>query len=195
MESKSPASACYMIVSLWYYTIKRPRLLYLALHCKCLAQSPRGKRYSSDYWINRWVKLVPAQWHFHHLITPLWVRAHKAWSKKEENTKMTLIGWESKETEFENKTSMQESWELLRFEWEMSPLKFLYVNTWSLVGSAVWEASGTFRRWSLRGGRTSLRYLWAWSMCAFSSSDSCVWLKYYQSASCLPGRPWLPCSP
>lgn len=43
------------------------------------------------------------------------------------------------------------------------PLKFLYVNIWALVGSAVWEVSGILRRWSLRGGRTSLGHLWAWS--------------------------------
>lgn len=71
-------------------------LLYLALHCKCPAQSPRGNRHS-----------VPALRHFHHPITPLCIRAHTVWSEKEENTKMTFIGWKSKETVWKQKQARQ----------------------------------------------------------------------------------------
>lgn len=44
IENNSPASACYVTVSLWHYTIQRPCLLYLELHYKCLSPEPQGQK-------------------------------------------------------------------------------------------------------------------------------------------------------
>lgn len=72
----------------------------------------------------------------------------------------------------------------------MPPLKFWHINTWSLAGNAVWEAMDPLgvKSWR-RKYITRARFEPGLTRCAFSFSDSCVWIKCYQTARCLPGQP------
>lgn len=75
-------------------------------------------------------------------------------------------------------------------------LNKIYLNTWTLVGGAIWESYGTFRRYSHAGGSSALgasfESLYRFVPFLAVVSASCVRLKCGQSASysgcllCLP---------